>query len=418
MAGLLDAFGDENARFSLGLLAAAAPRFDGANDGQRIMEALQGVDSWKQKQAQAKMQQMQMEQMQSQVAKQKQMEELAKRYATPAAPALSPIQGDAILPDYLKSGILPSAGQPAKPAGFDFEGYAQGMAAIDPMESLRLQQTLKKDDSPLTLKDGESLIDRKTLKPIFSLPKAQAKPSGVQEYEYAVSQGYPGTYQQFKLEQQRAGATNVSTRIENKMGEGLASQVGPMVKGTYDAATGAVAQIDAAKRIINAIDSGKVIAGPTAGARMKVAQIGQLLGVTGKDDAEVIARSRDVIRGLSEMTLQGRKQMSGQGAITESEGKLAEKAMSGDIEDLTAAEIKQLAKASARASKFAYDAHQKNIGRLRADPNTAGLADFYQPSPLPNMDFMQDNGKTVVKTGIYQGRKVVQYSDGTTAYAD
>lgn len=178
--------------------------------------------------------------------------------------------------------------------------------------------------------------------------------------------------------------------------------------------------IDAAKRIINAIDSGKVIAGPTAGARMKVAQIGQLLGVSGKDDAETIARSRDVIRGLSEMTLQGRKQMSGQGAITESEGKLAEKAMSGDIEDLTAAEIKQLAKASARASKFAYDAHQKNISRLRADPNTAGLADFYQPNPLPSMEFMQDtpSGKTVVKTGLYQGRKVVQYSDGTTAYVD
>jgi len=153
---------------------------------------------------------------------------------------------------------------------------------------------------------------------------------------------------------------------------------------------------------------------------MKVAQIGQLLGVSGKDEAETIARSRDVIRGLSEMTLQGRKQMSGQGAITESEGKLAEKAMSGDIEDLTAAEIKQLAKASARASKFAYDTHQKNISQLQSNPSTAGLVPFYQTSPLPSMDFMQDApaGKTVVKTGVYQGRKVVQYSDGTTAYAD
>jgi len=393
MAGLLDLFGDDNARFSLGLLAAAGPRFDGANEGQRIQEALGGFDAYKQKQTQSQMQKMQMEQMQNQMARQKQMEELAKRYATPGTPGLAPIQGDAILPDYLKSGILPSAGQAAKPAGFDFQGYAQSMAAIDPMESLKLQQALQKDETPITLKEGESLLDRKTYKPIFSLPKAAAKPSAVQEYEYAREQGYPGTFQQFQLEQRKAGATNVNTRVENKMGEGLASQVGPMVKGTYDAATGAVAQIDAAKRIISAIDSGKVIAGPTAGARMKVAQIGQLLGVSGKDEAETIARSRDVIRGLSEMTLQGRKQMSGQGAITESEGKLAEKAMSGDIEDLTAAEIKQLAKASARASKFAYDTHQKNISQLQSNPSTAGLVPFYQTSPLPSRNFRAYSGK-------------------------
>jgi hypothetical protein len=336
------------------------------------------------------MQQMQMEQMQSQIAKQKQMEELAKRYATPAAPALPPIQGDAILPDYLKSGILPSAGQPAKPAGFDFQGYAQAMAGVDPMESLRLTQALQKDESPLTLKEGESLIDRKTLKPIFSLPKAKAMPAAVQEYEYAREQGYKGSFEQFQLSQKRAGATNVSTRIENKMGEGLAAQVGPMVKDTYTAANGAVSQIDAAGRIIKAVDSGKIIAGPLAGGRLKVAQVGQLLGVSGKDDAEVIARSRDVIRGLSEMTLQGRKQMTGQGAITESEGKLAEKAMSGDIADLTPAEIKQLARASARAAKFTYDAHQQNIGNLQQDPATAGLSKFYKTMPLPSMDFMNE----------------------------
>jgi hypothetical protein len=279
---------------------------------------------------------------------------------------------------------------PAKPAGFDFQGYAQAMAGVDPMESLRLTQALQKDESPLTLKEGESLIDRKTLKPIFSLPKAEAAPAAVKEYQFAVGQGYKGSFQQFQLEQKKAGATNVSTRIENKMGEGLAAQVGPMVRDTYTAANGAVSQIDAAGRIIKAVDSGKIIAGPLAGGRLKVAQVGQLLGVSGKDDAEVIARSRDVIRGLSEMTLQGRKQMTGQGAITESEGKLAEKAMSGDIADLTPAEIKQLARASARAAKFMYDAHQQNIVNLQQDPATAGLSKFYKTMPLPNMDFMSE----------------------------
>lgn len=398
MAGLLDAFGDDNTRFSLGLLAAAGPRFDGANDGQRIQEALMGMDAYKQNKQRSKLQQMQMEQMQSQIAKQKQMEELAKRYATPATPAMQGaqvplnMQGDTGPNLYSNSvsNMSTSGMTPAKPAGFDFQGYAQAMAGVDPMESLRLTQALQKDESPLTLKEGESLIDRKTLKPIFSLPKAKAMPAAVQEYEYAREQGYKGSFEQFQLSQKRAGATNVSTRIENKMGEGLAAQVGPMVKDTYTAANGAVSQIDAAGRIIKAVDSGKIIAGPLAGGRLKVAQVGQLLGVSGKDDAEVIARSRDVIRGLSEMTLQGRKQMTGQGAITESEGKLAEKAMSGDIADLTPAEIKQLARASARAAKFMYDAHQQNIGNLQQDPATAGLSKFYKTMPLPSMDFMNE----------------------------
>ena len=198
----------------------------------------------------------------------------------------------------------------------------------------------------------------------------------------------------------KAGATNISTKVETKMGDSLASQVGPMVKDTYTAAQGAVQQVDAAKRIIDAVESGKIIAGPLAGGRLKVAQIGQILGVTGKDDAETIARSRDVIRGLAEMTLQGRKQMTGQGAITESEGKLAEKANSGSIEDLTPSEIKQLANASARASRFVYQQHQDNLNSLNSDPNTSSLGKFYKVRPLPTFNYgdqpaAQSGGKVV-----------------------
>lgn len=129
MAGLLDAFGDENARFNLGLLAAAAPRFDGANDGQRIMEALQGVDSWKQKQAQAKMQQMQMEAYQAQAEQAKQEREQRARISAgigqffkQGQPALAPLMGDA------SSGILPSNGRAAVAPSFDANGAASFLA--------------------------------------------------------------------------------------------------------------------------------------------------------------------------------------------------------------------------------------------------------------------------------------------------
>jgi len=175
--------------------------------------------------------------------------------------------------------------------------------------------------------------------------------------------------------------TNV--KIENKMGEGIAAQIGPMMKDSLDVATGAVKQVDAAKRVVGAIDSGKIIAGPFAGGRVTLAQMGQALGVGGADAKQQLANTRDVIRGLAEMTLQGRSQMKGQGAITESEGLLAERANSGKIEDLTIPEIKQLALASDRAARFAYAEHERKYQEMLKNPTTSSLATYYQGPAMP-----------------------------------
>jgi len=236
MAGLLDAFGDDNTRFSLGLLAAAGPRFDGANDGQRIMEALQGVDAYKQKQTQAKMQQMQMEQMQAQLDKQKRMEALVKQFTTPATAATSVpqvalnLKGDTGPNAYSNSpsNLSTDGVQAAKPAGFDYQGFAMALAGEDPMGSLHLQQVLQKDKTPLTIKEGEVMLDRETMKPIFSLPKAEAAPAAVKEYQFAVGQGYKGTFQQFQLEQKRAGATNVSNSVSMAGPKAFETELGKM----------------------------------------------------------------------------------------------------------------------------------------------------------------------------------------------
>jgi hypothetical protein len=175
--------------------------------------------------------------------------------------------------------------------------------------------------------------------------------------------------------------TNI--KIENKMGEGIAAQIGPMMKDSVDIATGAVKQVDAAKRVVGAIDSGKIIAGPFAGGRVTLAQMGQALGVGGTDAKEQLKNTRDVIRGLAEMTLQGRSQMKGQGAITESEGLLAERANSGKIEDLTIPEIKQLALASERAARFAYAEHERKYQEMLKNPATSSLATYYQGPVMP-----------------------------------
>ena len=203
-------------------------------------------------------------------------------------------------------------------------------------------------------------------------------PAKVKEYEFAVrNDNYKGTFADFI----KSGTP--STNVSVSMDKGIASQIGPMLKDERIQAQGAASQIDASDRIIQAVDTNKIIAGPTASAQLRLAQIGSVLGVTGKDTAETIANTRQAIRGFAELTLQGRKSMRGEGAITESEGKLAEKAFSGDIDSLTPAEIKQLANASKRAAEFNLGEYNRKLDVLRKDPSTAQLAPFYEVTRMP-----------------------------------
>jgi hypothetical protein len=119
MAGLLDFLNSAEAQAGLGLLAAGGARSDGANFGQRMIEGLGQGDRWKAQQAAAKraamqdeMQQMQMAQAQAQMAQQQKLQGLASQFA--------------------------------KPEGFDYGGYANAMAGVDPMRAMEIQKSLAK----------------------------------------------------------------------------------------------------------------------------------------------------------------------------------------------------------------------------------------------------------------------------------
>lgn len=430
--GLLDAFDTDQGRFALGLLAAAGPRADGAGFGQRLQEAVTGVQTARDADMRRKLAALQLqasqqtldkgrldlEEAQRLAADQKSAADLARQYFSPGAPARGAVGAiDSALPADLQTGVnLPAV--PATPPRFDMQGFAAARFAQNPQAGMALLQALQKD-LPVDKIDPKSYTPDSLARFLQSRNYADLVPRDKLEFVEGVgvnpfdprnanraipnpnkpfSMGADGqpvantAFQTYEINKAKAGAANTSVKVENKMGEGVAAQVGPMLRESYTAANGAAQTADAAGRIIKALDSGQVIAGPLANQRLQLSQIGQLLGVTGKDSAETVARSRDVIRGLAEMTLQGRKQMSGQGAITESESKLAEKATSGDITDLTPAEIKQLARASARAAKFVYGQHQQNLGNLSADPNTAGLAKFYKPMPFAEVPGVAADG--------------------------
>ena len=199
------------------------------------------------------------------------------------------------------------------------------------------------------------------------------KTNDIRNYEYDVkNSGFQGSFNDWLTSQKKAGATNVSVGGAKD----LAGQVGDISKESRISAMGAVQTADAANRIIQAVDSNKLFSGVGATQRLTLAQLADGLGFGGKDTAEKIANSRQAIQGLAQLTLQGRKQMRGEGAITQSEGELAERAMSGEIK-LTGPEIRQLAEAAKRSAKFQYSQHQNIINTMKSRPDTRDLVPFY-----------------------------------------
>lgn len=177
-------------------------------------------------------------------------------------------------------------------------------------------------------------------------------------------------------------AAQVNVQVGNKIGEALAGKVGDIATETRNAALGAIDQLDTTKRIRSAIDTGQVIAGPGANLRFFGAQLAQATGLGGKDTIEQLTNTRNVIKGLAEYSLSARKALKGQGQISDFEGKLLQKAASGDIESLTLPEIKTITDVTERLARQSYSTHQQTLRGMSANPDYAQAVPFYQVPPL------------------------------------
>jgi|694.fasta_scaffold73235_3 hypothetical protein len=182
-----------------------------------------------------------------------------------------------------------------------------------------------------------------------------------------------------------AGASNIGMpRVEVKMGDSVGGQVGPILKESMTAVGGAVKMADAAERIITAVDQGGVIAGPAASLRLKGAQVASLFGIGGKD---AVAQTRQVIRGLAESSVEARKELAGQGQVTDNEAKAVDKALSGNIDDLTVDEIRDIARLNLRHAAMRARQHQQYLSAM---PESMSAARPFYTVPgmerLLNMD--------------------------------
>lgn len=183
-----------------------------------------------------------------------------------------------------------------------------------------------------------------------------------------------------------AGATRVnvpvSVNTEKQFFGQVADQVGKNVADTLAGAQGAAGTLRTVGQIRQALDSGKVMAGPGTSARVVMSQVGQVLGVGGKDATEVLANTRSAIQGLAQLELDAAQQMKGQGQITEAERAIIRRAAAGDIDKMTAAELRVLTDTLDKTARWKITANQRNVDQLSRQPGAGPVVPFMQV-PMP-----------------------------------
>ena len=268
--------------------------------GGGLLGANQAFLAAKQAQQQQAMQQMQMRQYQMQMDREQRamQTEDAMRQAAKDSYGM-PSQGG--------FGIGADGAQMATPRPqFDMRQYVDRVMQIDPVKGIGLQQAMQKDETPLTVAPGASLVDRRTMKPVFTAPKEQSLPSAVQEYQFAQQQGYKGTFEQWDRERKKAGAVKVEVPI-NMGQKGLDNELSlhskwrqePIykahqdVKSAYSQISAALAQQSPAGDLAGATKLMKIL---DPGSVVRESELGMAMAASGAMD-RLVNYADKIIKG-------------------------------------------------------------------------------------------------------------------------
>lgn len=177
--GLLDNWGkwtgnpEQDAAIGQGILTAGLNLLGsrGQNLGQALGQSgLLGMQQYQQQMAQQipnKLAQLQLQNAQAEAERRKAMAALAQQYTrTPEQAALAGGGGPT---------IANAEKTPNSQGGFDYAGYANALAQIDPMQALQLQGALRKETpAPMNVGPGHSLVDPRTGKVLYTSPTTGA----------------------------------------------------------------------------------------------------------------------------------------------------------------------------------------------------------------------------------------------------
>jgi hypothetical protein len=206
-------------------------------------------------------------------------------------------------------------------------------------------------------------------------PEKIATPASIQEYNFARQQGFTGSFENWKQSQKPAGVT-VSVGGENfakEFGRGTAANI-------QESFTQARSAQDTLTRIndLRPIIKQGVFAGPLSTSQRTVAQIASKLGTTGADTEDTLRRTAEAMQGLAQFELNAAAAMRGQGAITENERMLIQRAAAGRLDQFTSPEVMSLLDALEKTNKFKVEGYQKTFKRLENNPSASEFIDFYR----------------------------------------
>lgn len=185
-----------------------------------------------------------------------------------------------------------------------------------------------------------------------------------------------------QIAQAGKSTTNVSVNTANKpFLQEIGKGAGEQVMNDFAGAKSAVGTLNNVQQMRAGLKN--AITGPGASARIKLSQVGEVLGINGKDATEQLQNTRNVMQGLARQELSAAGQMKGQGQITESERAILRKAEAGDISELTVPEINTLLGALEKTSSYRVQQHNRNLSQLKKDPNAAGVAEYMSIPDAP-----------------------------------
>ena len=394
MAGLLDGLDSDITRFGLGLLAGSGSN---ANFGQNLYTAVGAVDENRQRKASNKRAQQQEEyqafQMQQAMAQAKAQEAEQARQQTirqgmggffkPGQQALAPLMGNA------ETGIMPSQGRAAVAPSFDTAGAAQFLAQNGEYEKAQNYLQLL-EPKERTLKEGEVVF--RGDQPILSVPKAPKEVDPNKPFMMVDGKIVPNeAYQSFELRRASNSAPKMSVDLRDPT---AVANAGMKLQDAYRAATKpSYARAQAYEAMTEASKN------PSAkGDLTMVYSFVKALdpeSVVREGEISLLNANRSVpdsIKGYAQ------RLATGQSLLPK------------EREDLLN-QARTLTQTDYKRSRNDIKAYRENATRLGLDP------ELYTPDPYATFK-PKEAEKTVVRTGVMGGKKVVQYSDGTTEYAN
>lgn len=243
------------------------------------------------------------------------------------------------------------------------QGFQRGQTE----EQRKFDQPYK--DSASSVAQGNLDVSRERL--TFEKGK---QPTNVQEYEYAKSQGYGGSFVDFQLAQKKAGAQTIN------LDGGSPKQIFDTMEKSAVAAQSAVTGLASLQEARKAIQGGAIL-GAGADAKLGLQKLGAAFGL---GDVSKIENTETFRSAIAPQVSAMMKATVGSTQISNADREFAAKAAGGDI-SLEPGSINRLLDIMERASNSLVETHQKRLDAVYPDGGNYGRerALFGVQAPAP-----------------------------------